>query len=114
MSIRMLATLATLALVAASMGAANAQAQAAPAPVTDVAPPRAEERNSAGAVVLENSPVPAQRSKAAESPASPGASAVGRGVMRATKRAQTRADRASARAAKPDLQRRRAASRTDN
>lgn len=105
--------LATLALVAASLGAANARAQA-PAPVTDVAPPRAEERNSAGAVVLENSPVPAQRSKAAESPASPGAGAVGRGVMRATKRAQTRADRASARAAKADLERRRAASQTDN
>ncbi len=109
MSIRMLAM---LALAAASLGAASVEAQAPAAPVTDVAPPRAEERNSAGAVVLENSPVPAQRSKAAESPPSPGAGPVGRGVMRATKRAQTRADRASARAAKADLQRRRDAGQT--
>ncbi len=109
MSIRILGS---AALIAMWVGVAIAQAQTPPT-VTDVAPPRAEDRNSAGAVVLENSPVPAQRSKAAESPASPGAGSVGRGVMRATKQAQTRADRASARA-KADLQRRRAASGTGN
>lgn len=35
-------------------------------PVTDVAPPPAEDRDSAGAVVLEKSMVPAQRDKAAQ------------------------------------------------
>ena len=58
----------------------------------------AEERTSAGAVVLEKWLVQAQKKAFVESAARPGASSIGRGVMRAT-RAQMRAERASARAA---------------
>ena len=104
MSIR---SLAGPALAAALLGAAVATAQTTPAPVTDVGPPPAEERASTGAVVLEKSPVQAQKKAFAESAARTGVGSVGRGVMRATTRAQLRAELASARAAEAaDLQQR--------
>ena len=91
-------SLAGAALAAALLGAAVATAQTTAAPVTDVGPPPAEERSSTGAVVLENSPVQAQKKAFAESTAKSGAGPVGRGVLRATSRAQTRAELAKARA----------------
>ena len=97
MSIR---SLAGPALAAALMGAAAGFAQTATtAPVTDVGPPPAEERASAGAVVLEKSPVKAQRKAYAESAARTGVGSVGRGVIRATTRAEVQAELASVRAA---------------
>lgn len=93
------------ALAAALLGAAVATAQTAAAPVTDVGPAPAEERASAGAVVLEKSPVQAQKKAFADSAVRTNASSVGKGVVRAT-RAQMRAERASSRAAEAaDLQR---------
>lgn len=89
---------AGLGLAAALLAAGAAHAQTAP-PVTDAGPPPAEERNSTGAVVLENSLVRAQRDKAfAESSMRTGVGSVGRGVLRATTRAQVKAELASARA----------------
>ncbi len=54
---------------------------------------------STGAVVLEKSPVPAQRKAFAEAAARTGVVSVGRGVMRSATRAQTQAELASAREA---------------
>lgn len=95
MSIRLLAG---PALAAVLLGAAAANAQTAAPRVTDVGPPPAEERASTGAVVLEKSPVQAQRKAFAESAARTGVGSVGRGVLRATTRAQTQAELASLRA----------------
>ena len=65
---------------------------------TDVGPPPAEERSSTGAIVLENSLVRAQRDNAFERSASQtGVTSVGRGVMRATSKAQAEADLAKTR-----------------
>ena len=59
--------------------------------MTDVGPAPAEERASPGAIVLENSLVRAQRESAFERLASrTGVASVGRGVLRATARAQPR------------------------
>ena len=96
-----LRSLAGPALAAALLAATVATAQTTTAPVTDVGPPPAEERNSTGAVVLEKSPVLAQKKAFADSAARTGASSIGRGVMRATTSAQTRAELASARPLKP-------------
>lgn len=96
MTIRLLAG---PALAAAMLAAAVVQAQTSSPPMTDVGPPPAEERSSTGAVVLEKSPVPAQRKAFAESAARTGVVSVGRGVMRATTRAQIQAELASVRAA---------------
>jgi hypothetical protein len=73
--------------------------QAGPSPVvTDVGPAPAEDRSSAGAVVLENSLVRAQRQNAFERSASrTGVASVGSGVMRATMRAATQSELAEAR-----------------
>lgn len=88
-----------LGLAVALMAAGAAHAQSEPR-ITDTGPPPAEERNSTGAVVLENSPVRAQRNQAAaESSKRTGVATVGRGVLRATKRAQVKAELASVRAA---------------
>lgn len=90
------------AAVAAALGAGSVLAQTttpvtAPAVMSDVALPPAEERASTGAVVLENSLVRAQRENAFErSAARNGVASVGRGVIRATLRAQTQADLAQA------------------
>ena len=94
MSIR---SLAGPALAAALLGAAAAMAQTTAAPVTDAGPPPAEERASTGAVLLEKSPVPAQRKAFAESAARTGVGTVGRGILRATTRAEVQAELASAR-----------------
>ena len=92
-------SLAAPALAIALLGAAAAGAQTSAAPLTDVGPPPAEERASTGAVVLEKSPVPAQRKAFAEAAARTGVVSVGRGVMRSATRAQTQAELASAREA---------------
>ena len=93
------------AVVVAALGAGGVLAQTKPstlptAPnqvVTDVGPAPAEERDSTGAIVLENSMVRAQRQNAFERSASrTGVASVGRGVMRATMRAATRSGLAEA------------------
>jgi hypothetical protein len=89
---------------------------AGPAPVmTDVGPAPAQERSSLGAIVLENSLVRAQRQNAFERASSrTGVSSVGRGVLRATAKAQREADLAQAREDEAvELYRRGAGSLTD-
>jgi hypothetical protein len=92
------------AALAAALGACGVPAQTRPAgadaglppPVlTDAGPAPAQERDSMGAIVLENSPVRAQR-RAFER-ASARNALVGRSVQRATSRAQRRAELAQAR-----------------
>jgi hypothetical protein len=88
----------TAALVAA-VGTGTVFAQTAPV-VTDVGPLPAEERSSTGAIVLENSLVRAQRENAFQrSGSQTGVTSVGRGVLRATMKAQAQADLARAREA---------------
>ena len=87
-----------IAVLAALLATGGVLAQSTPPVVTDVAPPPAEERSSPGAIVLENSLVQAQREQAFErSAARNGLASVGRGAVRATLRAQTKADLAQAR-----------------
>jgi hypothetical protein len=101
---------AVLAAVLGTLGTGGAFAQATPAEpapatpgkadsvVTDVGPAPAEDRNSTGAIVLENSPVRAQREKGfARASAHTGVASVGRGVLRATMKAQKQAETAQAR-----------------
>lgn len=84
------------ALLATLIGAGPAFAQN-PARVTDVGPPPAEERDSAGAIVLEDSMVRAQREKAfAEASGRTGVVSVGQRLVRT--RSQARSEAASARA----------------
>jgi hypothetical protein len=90
--------MAALATVLAAGGAA-AQTTApstieAPTVVTDVGPAPAQERNSIGAIVLEESPVRAQRDRDFEQRPAPRARAttVGRNVLRSTKKAKARAE----------------------
>jgi hypothetical protein len=96
------------ALLAATLAAGGAIAQTIPAEpaapgkpgavVTDVGPAPAEERNSTGAIVLENSLVRAQRENGfARASAHTGVASVGRGVLRATLKAQKQAETAQAR-----------------
>jgi hypothetical protein len=96
------------AVLAAMLGAGVAVAQTAqPVPaqpgmpagvVTDIGPAPAEERNSTGAIVLENSLVRAQRENGfARASAHTGVASVGRGVLRATMKAQKQAETAQAR-----------------
>jgi hypothetical protein len=94
------------AAIAATLGAGSVLAQTtAPVPteptapvVTDVGPRPAEDRNSTGAIVLENSLVRAQRDNAFQrSSARTGVGSIGRGVLRATSKAQVEADLAQAR-----------------
>ena len=87
------------ALAGVLLGTGGALAQTQPPPVmTDVAPLPAEERSSTGAIVLENSLVRAQRENAFQrSAAQTGVATVGRGVLRATLKAQAEADLAQAR-----------------
>ena len=81
--------------VAVGTGAVLAQTTST---TTDVSPPPAEERSSTGAIVLENSPVRAQRDNDVQRSASQtGATSVGRGVVRATSKAQSEAELAKAR-----------------
>ena len=87
------------AALAAALGTGTVLAQTAPV-ATDVTTPPAEERDSTGAILLENSLVRAQRDNAFQrSESQTGVTSVGRGVMRATMKAQTEADLAKAREA---------------
>lgn len=107
-------SLAGPAIVATLLGAAAVCAQTPPAAVTDVGPPPAEERSSTGAIVLEKSPVQAQKKAFAESAARTGVTTVGRGAVRALTRAETQAELASAREAEAaELHRRGAGSLTE-
>lgn len=88
-----------IAALAAIMGTGTVLAQTATV-LTDVGPPPAEDRSSAGAIVLENSLVRAQRDNAFQRSASrTGVTSVGRGVLRATLKAKTEADLAQSREA---------------
>jgi hypothetical protein len=99
-------SLLSVGALLASLGG-GALAQTAPSPTTphqsapvvsDVGPRPAEDRSSTGAVVLEDSMVRAQREQAFErSGARTGVTTVGRGTVRAMKRAQVEADLAQAR-----------------
>ena len=94
------------AAMAAVLGAGGAMAQTPPAPspadpvpvVSDVGPPPAQERNSIGAIVLDDSLVRAQRARDFErTSARTGVASVGRGVMRETMKAKVQAELAEAR-----------------
>jgi hypothetical protein len=86
-------------VLAAAVGTGAVLAQTT-STTTDVGPPPAEERSSTGAIVLEKSLVRAQRDNAFQQSASQtGVTSVGRGVLRATMKAQTEADLAKAREA---------------
>ena len=102
------------ALAAAIMGMGTVLAQTATV-LTDVGPAPAEDRSSTGAIVLENSLVRAQRENAFQRSASQtGVTSVGRGVLRATMKAQAQADLARAREAEAvNLQGRGAGSLTE-
>ncbi len=88
-----------IAALAAVLGTGGVLAQTQTPPVmTDVAPLPAEERSSTGAIVLEDSLVRAQRENAFQrSAAQTGVTTVGRGVLRATLKAQAEADLAQVR-----------------
>lgn len=112
------------AALAAALGAGCVLAQTTPpvptAPVeppvlSDVGPRPAEDRSSAGAIVLEDSLVRAQRENAFQrSSERTGVSSVARGAVRATMKAQTQAELAQAREAEAlDLRLRGASSLTE-
>ncbi len=86
--------------LAVAVGTGAVLAQTTAPTTTDVGPPPAEERSSTGAIVLENSLVRAQRDNAFQRSASQtGVTSVGRGVVRATSKAQAEADLAKTREA---------------
>lgn len=86
-----------IAALAAVLGTGGVLAQTAPV-MTDVAPPPAEDRASTGAIVLQDSLVRAQRNNAFQRSASrTGVASVGRGVLRATLKAQAEAELAQIR-----------------
>lgn len=111
-----------LALFAATLGAGVAFAQNSPAPaptdpspvVSDVGPPPAQERNSMGAIVLDESLVRAQRDRDFEQTSSRnGVASIGRGAIRETMKAKAQAELAQAREAEAaELYRRGAAGMT--
>ena len=93
------------AAVAAALVAGGVFAQSAPSKsdtvvpspvVSDVGPPPAHERNSLGAIVLENSPVRAQRDRDFESSRAT-AKPVGKKAKRVTNKAKIRDDLVDAR-----------------
>ena len=85
------------AVLAAALGACGVFAQTRPS-ATDTGPAPAQERDSIGAVVLDNSMVLAQRRNAFERASMrTGVASVGRGVLGATLRAQRKAELAQAR-----------------
>lgn len=95
---------------AALLGLAITQAQTLPPQGTDVGPPPAESRDSAGAIVLENSMVPAQRAKAvAESAGGTGVVSVGRRDVSSRARGATADELATARSAEATELRRKGA-----
>ena len=97
-----LAALLAAGPVAAQSSSSPPTSVGAPAVVTDVGPPPAHERDSLGAIVLEDSPVRAQRDRDFEPGAATKkarASKVGREVLRSTTKAKARADLQEAREA---------------
>ena len=77
-------------------------ARTAPPVVSDVAPLPAEDRDSTGAIVLQNSMVRAQRDRAFERASSRnGVASVGRRVLRATMNAQPQGELAQSQAPEP-------------
>ncbi|MBI5278912.1 MAG: hypothetical protein HY854_20935 [Burkholderiales bacterium] len=78
--------------------AAFAQTMPTPAVMTDTAPLPAQDRSSAGAIVLEDSMVLAQREAFRQAGARTGVATIGRNAMRATMRQQTIQDLAEMRA----------------
>lgn len=116
-------TAALAAVFAAGGAAAQTSAQTTapsavdpPAVVSDVGPTPAQERNSIGAIVLEDSMVRAQRDRSFEkSSARTGVESVGRRALRSTMKEQTKAELARAREAEAvELYRRGAAGQTEN
>lgn len=111
-----------LALALATLGAGVTFAQNSPAPaptdtapvVSDVGPAPAQERNSMGAIVLDESLVRAQRDRDFERTSSrTGVASVGRGAIRETMKARAQAELAQAREAQAaELYRRGAAGMT--
>lgn len=98
----------TAGLLAALLGAGGAVAQTGTPPVapsaapvtTDAGPPPAEERGSAGAIVLQNSLVRAQRDNAfGQAAGHTGVATVGRGTTRLMNNVQLSSDLARAREA---------------
>jgi hypothetical protein len=96
-----------LAALAAALGTGVVVAQTTPAPaptdpspvVSDVGPAPASDRNSMGAIVLDQSLVRAQRDRDFErTSARTGVASVGRGAMRETMKAKAQAELAEARA----------------
>ena len=89
--------------LALGLGVGAAVLAQATAPVaTDAAPPPAEDRMSTGAVVLQDSLVRAQKANEFQrSAAQTGVGSVGRGVLRATRKAQAEADLAQTRDTSP-------------
>src|SRR5687768_5086828 len=115
-------TAALAAVLAAGGAAAQTSTQTtapsvvdAPPVVSDVGPAPAQERNSIGAIVLEDSMVRAQRDRSFEkSSARTGVGSVGRHAVRSTMREQTKAELARAREAEAlEMYRRGAASQTE-
>jgi hypothetical protein len=105
MNYAILRGVALAALAAVGAGSVLAQTRPSatdsgllPPVVTDVGPAPAQERESSGAIILENSMVRAQREHAYERAAArTGVESVGRAVLRATMEAQREADLAQAR-----------------
>jgi len=95
MEFRSVTPVARAALAAAWFAAAGAFAQGpvpTPPVMNDVNLPPAEDRDSLGAIVLENSMVRAQREAFAARHASLRVSAVGRGTIRTTRNARAKED----------------------
>jgi hypothetical protein len=112
-----------LALIAAALGAGGIFAQNAtppaptdPAPVvSDVGPPPASERNSMGAIVLDDSLRPQRDRDFEEDSSRTGVASVGRRELRERMRAQAQAELAQARAAEAaELRQRGAGALTEN
>lgn len=90
------------AICAATLGAGCVLAQTAAPAVTDTAPSPAEDRDSTGAVLLQNSPVRAQRESLFQRAKSrDGVASVGRRVLRATMLAQPEGELAQSREPRP-------------
>ncbi|MES2632462.1 MAG: hypothetical protein V4669_05790 [Pseudomonadota bacterium] len=105
------ASACALALFAA-MGAGPVLAQTSPVVLSDVGPAPAEERDSAGAIVLETSRVPAQRA-ASQMGAAPDTRSMGAGPATSRmsgERARYEAEAARIRQEEADLKRKGAAS----
>jgi hypothetical protein len=82
-----------VAVALAATGTAFAQKQSLPTVMTDVNPLPAEERDSVGAVVLENSKVRAQRQAFSARQTSLDVSSVGRGTARKMRADRVKEDR---------------------